>query len=156
MDRDGLSSFASTVQRLIYRLVREYELCDRRCLTQHGVTASQGYALLAVPEQSSASMNELSQAMGLANSTMTRMVDHLVRKGLAYRRPDGEDRRVVRVGLTTRGGEVRRTLEKAKQDLLREVLSEIREDERSTILYSLDKLAALMGKALRTWGCCGD
>lgn len=97
------NTFAADAQRLIYTLVKSYETCDRVCLTQFGVTSSQGYTLLALPRQGHLSMNELSEAMGVANSTMTRMVDQLVRKGLVQRRPDDEDRRMVQVRLSEQG-----------------------------------------------------
>lgn len=154
MNGDGILAFTAEVQRLLYRLVRSYELCDQQCLGQYKVTASQAYTLLALPQNSDMSMNELSQAMGLANSTMTRMVDHLVEKGLTHRRADDEDRRVVRVGLTVQGQDLRNTLESAQQGFLQEILAEIREDERPTIILALDKLNTLIGKALRG-ACCG-
>lgn len=145
---------AARMQCQLYRLLRSFEGCDQQCLAQYGVTAAQGYTLLAFPDQSTISMNELSQAMGLANSTMTRMVDHLVAKGLVYRRPDAEDRRVVRVALTSQGRDVQRALEEARRDLLQQVLGDIQEGEWPTILYALEKLNAAIGKAMGS--CCGD
>ena len=143
---------ALRMQELISRLVKNYQLCDEACLARHGVTCSQGYTLLAFPTEGTISMNELSEAMGLASSTMTRMTDHLVRKGLAHRRHDDEDRRVVRVGLTPSGQTVRSALEKARQDLFGEVLAGIDRDERVALLGTLDRLSMLLGNALGT--CC--
>ncbi len=153
MSRAELSTFTDRVQRQIYKLLRSFESCDQQCLAQFGVTASQGYALLAFPEDAGISMNELSQTMGLANSTMTRMVDHLVAKGLVNRRQGDEDRRVVRVALTPQGRELQRSLETARRELLQEVLADIQEGERSSILNSLEKLNAAVAKAMES--CCG-
>lgn len=147
-----LADFAARMQRLIYQLVRDYELCDRACLSQYAVTAAQGYTLLTIPQEGSMTMNELSEAMGLANSTMTRMVDNLVRKGLMYRKPDDEDRRVVRVGIAAQGQIVRRTLEKAQQEQMQEALSEIQEDERPAIVHALEQVNKSIEKALKA--CC--
>ena len=140
------------MQRLISQLVKEYERCDQVCLAQHGVTASQGYTLLVIPETGSMTMNELSEAMGLANSTMTRMVDNLVRKGLIYRKPDDDDRRVVRVSLAAQGLSTRRTMEKAQQELLQGALADIQEDERTGMIHALERVNKAMEKALRA--CC--
>lgn len=144
-------TFAAQIQRLLYKLVRSYELCDRVCLTQHDVTASQGYTLLALPPEGTVSMNELSEAMGLAGSTMTRMVDQLVSKRLVQRKPDDEDRRVVRVWLTERGREARRTLEQALQDFFKGALDDIREEERPTILRALERIVQSVEKGLGTY-----
>lgn len=143
---------ADRVYRQLSQLLRSYELCDQGCVSQLGVTASQGYVLLAFPEGASMSMNDLSQAMGLANSTMTRMVGTLVGKGLVYRRIDDADRRVIRVGLTARGEEVRRAVDYARRDLLRGVLLEVPEGEWHEVIHSLETLNGAIVKALKS--CC--
>ncbi len=154
MNRAESTVFADRMQRQIYRLLRSFESCDQQCLAQFGVTASQGYALLAFPGDVAISMNELSQTMGLANSTMTRMVDTLVARGLVYRRQGDEDRRVVRVALTAQGQELQRTLELARREMLQQVLGDIQEQDRPNILQFLDKLNAAFDKAMG--GCCGS
>lgn len=147
-----LPAVTRTMQREMYKLLRSFESCDQQCLVQFGITASQGYTLVSFPEQSMISMNELSQTMGLANSTMTRMVDHLVAKGLVYRQQDYEDRRVVRVALTPQGQELRHTLEEARQAMMGEVLSDIQEEYWPGIIQTLVKLNAAVEKAMRS--CC--
>ena len=149
------SDFPAEAQHLIYRLVKLYELCDRMCLTQHGVTAAQGYTLLALPEEGSISMKELSEAMDLAGSTMTRMVDQLVRKGLVHRRPDEEDRRVVQVGLTAQGREVQRAERKEIQQFFKIALEDIPGDEYPVILATLRKVNWAMTRALGAFAAQG-
>lgn len=126
---------------LIYRLSEEIEACDEACLAHCGVTASQGYTLLALPADGSMSMNELSATMNLANSTMTRMLDNLVKKGLAYRENDEADRRIVRVGLTAKGQKLQKAFAGEKQAIVKAVLLNIRHDEHKTILIVLKKLS---------------
>ena len=154
MNRAESAVFADRMQRQIYKLLRSFESCDGQCLAQFGVTASQGYALLAFPWDVAISMNELSQTMGLANSTMTRMVDTLVARGLVYRQQDYEDRRVVRVALTAQGQELQRTLEEARQAMMGEILSDIQEEDWPGIIQTLAKLNAAFDKAMG--GCCGS
>ncbi len=141
------------MQRQVYKLLRTFGSCDTQCLARYGVTAAQGYALLAFPEESSVSMNELSQTMGLANSTMTRMVDQLVAKGLVLRRQGEEDRRVVQVALTAKGQRLQRTLEEARRELLRQILGDIEEGAWPTVLRSLEKLNGAVEKVMKSF--CG-
>ena len=49
------------LQRHLYALAKNLNSCDHECLSRYGVTAAQGYALLAFPKGSSTSMNELSR-----------------------------------------------------------------------------------------------
>ncbi|MBI5879041.1 MAG: MarR family transcriptional regulator [Chloroflexi bacterium] len=146
------SAFAASFQRELHQLVRAYELCNQACLAENGVTASQGYTLLSLPQQGYLSMNDLSEAMGLAGSTMTRYVDQLVERGLVYRESDHEDRRVVRVKLTDRGRELRRVVERAMQEFFKQVLDELREEERSALLRTIEQVARAIEKVFRI--CC--
>ncbi len=99
-------------------------------------------------------MNELSEAMGLANSTTTRVVDQLVKKNLVHRREDSEDRRVVRVQLTAQGRELWQTLDTELQDFFSQIMNGIQEDERPVILHALERLTTSLAKALG--GCCPE
>jgi DNA-binding MarR family transcriptional regulator len=148
-----LTTFADDIQRLTYELVHYYAICDRVCTEELSVTASQGYILMAMPERESITMNDLSAAMRLASSTMTRMVDQLVQKELVTREPDADDRRVVRVRLTDQGLDVRSRFKSTLQDLFTQVLQVIPNGERSKILYSLETLNGAIVQALRD--CCG-
>ena len=152
MSISPLNTFAINLQQQIYRLVREYELCDQMCMGQYRVTASQGYTILTLPESESMTMNALSEAMGLANSTMTRMVDQLVDKGFVRRTTDDEDRRVVCVSLTAQGQETWRNLEQAQQYFFGLVLTEISQDERHDILQVLERIVVAIEK-VRKNGC---
>lgn len=154
MNPDETRTFATSLQRQLGDLARAYELCDHGCLAQNGVTAAQGYTLLSLPEKGYLTMNRLSEAMGLANSTMTRMVDQLVQKNLVQRKPDDEDRRIVLVGLTGQGREIRFSLEKNLQEFFAQVAAGIPEDERPLILQALEQVTRLV-RALAQKNCCG-
>jgi DNA-binding MarR family transcriptional regulator len=134
--------FAREVSALLYKLCGNVGACDEACVSGCGVTASQGYTLLALPEQGGLTMNELSSAMGLANSTMTRMLDNLVGKKLASREHDESDRRIVRVGLTAEGRKVRRAFSEGKRQVVKAVLAQIGGGEQEAILEALRTLSA--------------
>ncbi|MFA4965861.1 MAG: MarR family transcriptional regulator [Thermoleophilia bacterium] len=122
-------AFASELHRHLYETVGVLELCDRSFVNRREVTVAQGHTLLALPARGAMSMNELSTAMNLAGSTMTRVVDQLVYKGLAGRAPDEEDRRIVRVTLTERGREVRGEVETDFLTVFAQVAAQIDEKD---------------------------
>lgn len=152
MTETSLSTFADEIQRLTYDLVHYYAICDQVSVQQLGVTASQGYILLAIPEMESISMNDLSVKMRLANSTMTRMVDQLVQKGMVNRAADSQDRRIVLIRLTQRGQAVRTGLKHTLQDFFSQVLCDLSEEQRGEILHSLETLNQSILKTLKS--CC--
>ena len=57
-----------------------------------GLSRAELTCLRALPQEGTA-CGDLARAMGLSPSRSTRIVDGLVKRGLAERRPDGEDRR---------------------------------------------------------------
>jgi DNA-binding MarR family transcriptional regulator len=134
-------TFSREVVGLLYRLKGDLEACDEVCLAHCGVTASQGYTLLALPSSGSLSMNELSESMNLAGSTMTRMLDNLVKKGLAFREHDEADRRIVRVGLTIEGQKLQKAFSGDKQAIGKAVLSNIQPGDQRTVLGAMKKLS---------------
>jgi DNA-binding MarR family transcriptional regulator len=146
--------FADTLQQLTYDLVRYSALCDRVCTEQLNITGSQGYTLLAIPTNDTISMNDLSLKMKLASSTMTRMVDQLVQRGLVDRQPDADDRRVVRVRLTERGAQARAQLHGTLQGFFSQVLQSVPEGDREAMLRSLEALNQAIMTTLKS--CCGQ
>ncbi len=152
MNSDEARDFAGQVLHLISELVKNSETCDRECVAQYGVTASQGYTILSLLPQDTLSMNELSKAMSVDNSTMTRMVDQLVDKALVHRKPDEKDRRLVRIGLTAQGKKLRTDLEEEMKNFYKLVLDDISEEERLGIIHSLEQLNTAIAKAIETCG----
>jgi DNA-binding MarR family transcriptional regulator len=153
MTETTLTNYADQIQRVTYDLVHYYAICDRFITQQLDVTASQGYILLAVPEMDTINMNDLSLKMRVANSTMTRMVDQLVQKGLVNRSADPQDRRIVLVSLTDHGKEVRSKLKNTLQDFFRQVLCDLPSNQLVGILESLETLNQTITKMLKS--CCG-
>jgi DNA-binding MarR family transcriptional regulator len=142
------------MQGQLWRLLRGLERIDQEFLSRYGVTTSQGEALMAFSDDSRASMNELSRTLGLANSTMTRMVVNLVARGLVRRAEDDQDRRVVRVTLTAEGRKLQGSLKEARREIQRLILTEIRVEERAAILEVLEKLNGAIQKAMKE--CCSE
>jgi DNA-binding MarR family transcriptional regulator len=151
MKQMEMTAFALDIEQMIRTLVKNYERCEQMCLAQQGVTVAQAYTLLTLPQAGQITMNELSAKMGLASSTMTRMIDQLVTKGLVQRQHDEEDRRVVWVKLTAKGQRVQHTLDRAQRELFEGSLNQISEEERARILHALKSLNDLFERGLE--GC---
>jgi len=73
----------------------------RHCCTE--VTLAQCLVLLEVDEQERLTVGQLASRLRLDDSTLSRTIDGLVRKGLLDRMRDERDRRVVWIGLTKEG-----------------------------------------------------
>ena len=143
-------TLAASLRLSIYRVVRSFERADRLLVEPLGVTVSQAYALLALPGESAISMGDLSERLGVAGSTATRMVDQLARKGLVLRAPAEEDRRVWSVRLTPEGREVRAHLDEKFRHFFFALAERFPEEERGNLVSSMEKVTALLAEFVET------
>jgi len=75
------------------------------CLVAEGVkvTIAQAGILFLLRQQDGRTMTELSQIMGLDNSTMTGMIDRMEKSSLVTRNSNPSDRRLSHIYITSRG-----------------------------------------------------
>src|SRR6478736_2162723 len=93
----------TTIGRLLYLTHRTvHEELDRR-LSQHGSSLWNWVLLKEAAHAQGASQRELAQHMGIEPPTLVHHLDKLAQDGLVERRPDPDDRRVVRVVVTPAG-----------------------------------------------------
>jgi len=108
-----LSRASRTMRYYVDRLFAESEMGD----------VSMGYigVLLALYDEDGRTMSDLSREVRLEKSTMTGLIERMVRTGLIVRKQDENDRRAQRIWLTERGRDVRpgvgRVLERSYSDL---------------------------------------
>ncbi|HZO98414.1 MAG TPA: MarR family transcriptional regulator [Gaiellaceae bacterium] len=85
-------------------------------------------------------MRELARRLGLATSTVTRLVDRLEAAGLAERRKERPDRRSVLVGLSSTGRDALGSVRKRLGGLLRELIGGLSPHEQGELLRLLTKV----------------
>jgi DNA-binding MarR family transcriptional regulator len=144
--------FAKEVQHLLDRISKNNQAFEQACVAFFGVTGGQGDVLLSLSIDDTLRMNELSKAAGVDNSTMTRMIDQLVEKGLVIRQADAKDRRLVRIGLTDSGKKMHEDLAGALAGFYKDSLDNIQENEREVIIQSLETLNHAIARGMEE--CC--
>jgi DNA-binding MarR family transcriptional regulator len=90
-------------------------------------------------------MRELARRLGLATSTVTRLVDRLEAAGLAERRSERPDRRSILVGLTARGDQALASVRGRLGAVLRELLAGLTATEQAELLRLLAKVGESLG-----------
>lgn len=102
-------------------------------VVRRGLTWDQWRVLRTLAEVGPQSMAELHAGTRITGPTLTRVVDRLAENALAYRNVDSMDRRRVKVHAADRGRRLWRTLEPELDDLEREALSRLSDDERRSL-----------------------
>jgi DNA-binding MarR family transcriptional regulator len=103
----------------------------------HGVTLSQCHTLDLLSKKGNLTMNELSKQMGLAKSTMTRIVNNMVREGWIEQVKDQGDRRLVNVRLTLKGKKMAERLGFSSREYVRRILRHIPSEKIPRVVESL-------------------
>ncbi|MDW7671765.1 MAG: MarR family winged helix-turn-helix transcriptional regulator [Bacillota bacterium] len=140
------------VGQTVQHLVRVMQLFERDQIKPHGFTTSQAYVLTqlnAVPELT---MNELSEKLNARTSTMTRIVNNLVRDGFIQRKRDDSDRRIVLVALTSKGKKAATDLESDIVAYYQKIVAHLPEGRVEEVLRATALLVEAFDKA--NPNCC--
>lgn len=137
---------------MVKKLVRVFQLFERDQIKVYGVTTSQCYCLLELLKSEKLTMYELSDKMNLNTSTMTRIIDNLVRDGFIERDRDGKDRRIVVLRLAEKGKEMAVSLNESINQYYKKIIENIPEGNLSTILSSVSTLLSAFEAA--NPNCC--
>ena len=135
------TEFANRVQQLFPRIMRYLVAQGEHELIGLDVTALQMSALVALLRASDPRpMGELAVDLSLTESATTRLVDRLVSMNLVRRQRDLQDRRVVRVRLSTYGGQLVNLVMERRQTQFERLAAHLAQDERASLLAGLESL----------------
>lgn len=105
-----------------------------------GLVPSHGDIIAALLKREKLTMKELAEKIGKDKSTITALVDKLIRLGYVEKTRDIEDNRVVFVTLTEKGKELKPMFAAISQDLLSVVYKDISENEKEELIKTLKKI----------------
>jgi MarR family transcriptional regulator, organic hydroperoxide resistance regulator len=136
---DGVDSrhLVQEVEEVLSALSLSFIQMERSGKCCHGVTLSQCHTLSILLKRGGLIMNELSKQMGLTKSTMTRIVNNLVRDGWVEQAREQRDRRLVSVRLTQKGKEMAETLNLSSRDCIERILKHIPQEKVGQVVESL-------------------
>jgi DNA-binding MarR family transcriptional regulator len=110
------------------------------------VTLPQFRSLVVLATVGPQTVSALADRLAVHASTMTRMCNRLVSRGLVLRAPSAVDRREVVIALTNMGTSVVENVMTARRRELDEVLRRMGDDERLAVVVALDTFARAAGE----------
>ena len=127
------------------RLIRATDLGAKRLAAQTGLTTSQLLVMERLSGEPELTVSALAERVGLAQATVTMIVDRLEARGLVARRRGDIDRRQVKVSLTDQGRSLLDSAPTPLQSRFLENFSTLDDWEKHSILAALYRLVDLMG-----------
>ena len=110
------------------------------------VTLAQYRVLVVLAARGPQRLADLASGLGVDRSTATRMCDRLVRKRLVSRRRMTEDRRGVRVSLTSAGGELVAEVSRRRRVEISAILERMPTAHRRSVVVALRAFAEAAGE----------
>jgi DNA-binding MarR family transcriptional regulator len=149
----SLSEQAQQLHKAVKGLVQKYQFRDRNDICCYGISVSQCYTLDILDEQGTLPMQALAEQLQLAISTVTRIVDQLVDKGLAERQNAAWDRRVCQVSLTAAGTELLATIHAELRQREAAILQRIPAEARDHVIWAVEELSRAVDDWRKTVAC---
>lgn len=146
------SRSSKQLREIIRILERKLGILEDTEFSCCNITLAQCHALVEIGRTDHISLNELSERLGLENSTMSRTVNNLVTSGMVKRQEDQQDRRYIAIALTEDGRQLFEQIESSMSVYYEEILNNIPQSKREQVLESL----ALLAEAVNKSSCCMD
>lgn len=134
LSNDGTDTLAVELGRLVNEFIRSFKTQERTKGRFNGITTTQWLTIIAFNQKPRLFMYQLSQAVGLSGSTMTRIVDRLVSKDIVKRYSSEEDRRQVCVELTPKGKDLLKSINELQIQFFRDGIEEIPSQKLDDVL----------------------
>lgn len=127
-----ISKIREKVNRLIVSEMSKYGI--------DGIVTSHGDIVYALFKKPRLTMAEIAEKIGRDKSTITALVDKLVRLGYVTKERDTEDTRVVYVALTQKGTALKPIFEAISMEVLDIFYTGISENEKEELTRILNKI----------------
>lgn len=134
----------------IVELIKKYQFRDRNKMVCCGLSVSQCYIIETLKRYGALNMNQLAEKMHLSISTITRVIEPLVKKGFVKREEDPDDRRVRYISITKEGQAVFHKSWKNVFESEKTILSNIPFEQRENLIQLLNQL----NKSVNHWQAC--
>ncbi|MDB5037545.1 MAG: MarR family protein [Bacteriovoracaceae bacterium] len=102
------------------------------------------FRILSNISQGIKTVGGIAEVHGVAQPTMSKMVDGLVKRGMIKRIADKDDRRQINLALSKKGADLYRQSLKSIQLQLSKALSELNLTERNSLAKTLDQLSLIL------------
>ena len=141
------NSTASRLANLTFSLLANCQEKEVHLAELHGLTQAEFRCLRLFGTDESLNNKTIAERMNLSPSRLTRIIDGLVKKRYIRRNIDSNDRRNMKVLLSTKGKALVQQLNKAYVDIHEEILMDIDPSQHEQLIVAMTHLL----EALEKW-----
>ncbi len=140
-----IEPFGKRMIELLPQLVRGFARREHNYLSRGKITLPQLWTLeLLTSYPSGCPMNELARLLDISRPAATGLIDRLLTQNLVQRTDDVQDRRIVRVTITSKGRRILAAIWEQKRQMVTQVFGQISPKDRSQYLSTLEQVVAIL------------
>jgi DNA-binding MarR family transcriptional regulator len=132
---------AWSISQLRRNIIREFAFSVVQTFEDFDYSFPQMATLFLLDEEGEQTIKGVAELLGRSLSATSRLLDHLVVRGMIIRREDERDRRVKRVAITAQGRSFIETIEQQRADAQIAVMEYLSPEERAEVVRGMVLLA---------------
>lgn len=134
MSEANLAQFADRLDQIMPVFLREFARHQAAELYKGKITMPQFLTLVFINGQGQTRMTDLARFMHVTTAAVTGTVDRLVNSGYCARVFEPNDRRIIKVKLTSKGVELIKRIKEKKRRMIIDIFGRISQKEREDYL----------------------
>lgn len=141
-----LNHNAERLANLTFSLLANCQEKEIRLAEVHSLTQAEFRCLRLFGSDETINNKAIAERMNLSPSRLTRIIDGLVQKEYIIREIDPNDRRNMKVSLSSKGQLLVKQLNKAYIDIHKEILEDIEVDQHQPLIIAMTNLLSALEK----------
>jgi DNA-binding MarR family transcriptional regulator len=127
-------------------MLKEFAKRQLKELYKDNITLPQCLILEFIHREGELKMTDLANSMGVTTAAMTGIIDRLVRDGYIARNFDPQDRRVIKVKLTTKANTLVKRINQQKRQMVIKIFGKISASDRQDYLRIVTQIKDMLIK----------
>ena len=152
INEDKYNQCINDIGDLVQKTSRIFQLMERDNVIQSKYTTSQSYLLIELLNsyENELTVNDIVAKMKLEKSSVTRLVDGLVKNKLVKRIRNSEDKRVVKAKLTTEGTSVAKSIKENRLEYYKSIIKKLPKGHVREVMSSFDIVITAFENSLKS------
>jgi DNA-binding MarR family transcriptional regulator len=144
MAQVSLWEFSDKINEIMPIIAKEFVKRQAGEFYKMRITLPQFLILMLLHKEVEVKMSELAHFMSVTTAATTGIVDRLVRDDYLVRTYDPQDRRIIKVKLTTKGSQLVKKINQQKRRMIVKVFGRMPESDRENYLRILMKIKDML------------
>jgi len=142
----SITDFADKMEQIVPEIMRGFTHRMHNDIYKGKITLPQLLILDLLNRQGSSRMTDLAREMKVTTAASTGIVQRLVILGYVQREFEQNDRRIIKIKLSSKGTELLKKLNQQRRQLITKIFGQISEDDRGEYLRILTQVKEVLSK----------